>query len=341
MAWNDRQPDDFPPERLYRMNEWNRLRQLRDVDVGSLVTLLALLRAQSVSGAARRLGITQPAMSRALERLRLLLGDPLLVRVGNAMTLSPRARSLLPDLENVVETVGTILSCEGPFDPASIRRNVRIACNEYTQVVLAPTVVAHVAASAPGMVVRFVAASDSTVLRHLEDGSVDLMVAAGRRDGTKPALTLPDSLHDLLLYRENFVCLRRKGRAASGKALSLGDFLGSRHLDVAPSEATISVAILDEVAARAGGVRSVGATVSSALSVPSIIAGTDMMSFLPRHMAGTLARHADVEVVELAFDVSEIDVTLYWHNVTHRDPPMQWLREELTRCVQRSVGVIP
>lgn len=322
------------------MNEWTQLRQLRDVDVGSLVTLLALLRAQSVSGAAKKLGITQPAMSRALERLRILLGDPLLVRVGNAMALSPRARTLLPDLEHVVETVGTILSREGPFEAASIRRNVRIACNEYTQIVLAPAVVEHVAASAPGMVVRFVAAGDMSVLRQLEDGTVDLMVAAGRRDGSKPALALPDSLHDRLLYREDFVCLRRKGHAAAGGALSLADFLGSRHLDVAPSEATISVAILNDVAARAGGGRRVGATVSSALSVPSIVAGTDMMSFLPRHMANALARHTGVEIVELAFDVSEIDVTLYWHNVTHRDPPMQWLREELKRCVQRCVGVV-
>ncbi|MBL8352516.1 MAG: LysR family transcriptional regulator [Burkholderiaceae bacterium] len=322
------------------MNEWARLRQLRDVDVGSLVTLLALLRAQSVSGAAAKLGITQPAMSRALERLRAMLGDPLLVRVGNAMTLSPRARSILPDLEHVIEAVGVILSSEGPFDPASIKRKLQIACNEYTQIVLATAVVSHIAALAPGMVIRFVAASDSTVLRHLEDGSVDLMVAAGRRDGTKPALAVPDSLHDVLLYRENFVCLRRKDPAASGEALSLADFLATRHLDVAPSETTISVALLNEAAARHGGVRSVGATVSSALCVPSIVASADMVSFLPRHMACALPHHAEVELVELAFDVPEIDVTLYWHNVTHRDPPMQWLRGELTRCVQRAVGVI-
>ena len=309
-------------------HERDRLQRLRDADLNDLLVLSLLLATQGVSKTADKLELSQPAVSRTLERLREMFDDPLLVRSGNAMVLTPRGRNLLPLVEEFLRSATRVLAGDAPEGPASFRREVRIGCSEYVQISVAP-LLPRIRAEAPGLRINFLPML-GTEHAHagLAAGTVDLMV--GMMTETLALLRIEH------LYSERFICLmRRPSAGATVPELSFQDFCERPHLDVSPTGRQVLGARIDSTAHRLGGRRNVVSTISSFVAAPLVVRETDLICLIPERIAARLQLPADIAVVPLGFPPPTLDIVMYWHNVTDQDVVCSWLRkrfaEELAR----------
>lgn len=306
------------------MTTLNRLRQIGDTDLNALLKLAVLLRTQSVSKTADYFGISQPAMSRVLERLRHTFADPLLVRTGNAMLLTVRGRQLSPMLEHLLERADELLEPSTAFDPATLARRFAIGCNDHVQVGLIPYLMPVLRREAPNAALDFKPATAVDTGQRMASGQVDILIGSAT-DGAA-------TLRSQTLYTEDFVCLMRAEGAAASRPLSFERFCSMPHLDVSPTGLGILSRRVDQAAAALGGSRRVNCMVSCYASAPLIIGDTDMICVLPRRIAHQLRLPPGVAVVELDFPAPTMEVLMYWHNVTHHDPACQWLRRTVADC---------
>ena len=218
------------------------LKTLRAHDLNQLTVLQALLATQSVTRAAQQLDLSQPALSKSLDRLRRQFDDPLLVRDGNRMRLTPRAQQLLPLLDAVLGQLAGVFAVAGPFDPALARGRVRIGANDYVQLVLGGRLLRRVRERAPQVVLDFRPVGMLHPEQLLVDGLVDIVI------GPKwPNL----SLRWQSLYRDPFVCLAGPERSDLPATLQVADFSAQAHLDVSPSGIGMLRTMIDR-AGRAG-----------------------------------------------------------------------------------------
>lgn len=299
------------------MNLPGPLGALRAHDLNQLELLLALLATRGVTQAANRLGLTQPAASKQLEKLRAAFADPLLVREGNRMVLTPRAQALLPQVEEALAAVSRVFAAQGPFDPAVARGRLRIGANDYVQAVLGGALLRRLRERAPGLVAEFRPVGMLHPEQLLGDGVVDLVVGP-----QWPNL----ALRDQRLYRDPFVCVLDGGARRPPRALDAAAFAALPMIDVSPS----GTGMLRTLIERALGPvrRQVVATASSFLALPQLLRGTTLAALVPQRLlalypAGALQR------VELDFELPAYEVSLWWHNSTHADPLQRWLRAQL------------
>lgn len=173
-------------------------------DLSLIATLDALLQEVSVTKAARRMGLSTPAMSHALGRIRERLGDPLLVRAGRGMVLTPRAEALRPRVRSLVAEAAQTFEAERPFSAGQLRRSFLVHATDHVVTVIGTELDRALAAEAPGVVLRFVpnVAEDAAVLR---DGTADLAVGIYN--------TLPPEVRTRQLLTDRFVCVVREGDA--------------------------------------------------------------------------------------------------------------------------------
>src|SRR5262245_18228673 len=200
-----------------------RLRWLPGMDVNLLIALDGLLREAHVTRAARRVGLSQSAMSHALARLRRVLDDPLLVRTSRGMTLSPRAQRMAAPLAEALAALDGVVGAPAPFEPRELQREFRIAAIDCAQLVIVPALQTAVAKSAPGVELVGMLFGDS-VERGLADGSIDLAIGL-RRDAP--------SFGQIDLLLERFVCVVRQRRRV-GKTLSVKRYAAMPHVLVSP-----------------------------------------------------------------------------------------------------------
>eukprot|EP01037_Dinobryon_pediforme_P030705 gene30705-34890_t len=194
------------------------------LDLNLLPPLGALLRRRNVTRAAVDVGLSQPAMSRALSRLRDLIGDPLLVRGGGGLQLTPRAAALLPKVEAALNDVRALFH-EPAFDPAAERRVIRMAASDAQTVLLAPAIMARLAREAPGLSLRMESYGPDLVSR-LERGDIDLAFALSTTPLPPGALSEPVSDDRLAL-------VMRRGHPAADRDWVLADYAAYDHVVVA------------------------------------------------------------------------------------------------------------
>ena len=175
--------------------------KLAAVDLNLLVALKALLGERHVTRAARQLGLSQSATSHALARLRALYGDPLLVRSGRALELTPRAVVLLPQIERGLGELQASLSGQEGFDPRRARLPLRIGATDYPQALLSAPLLSRLRAEAPGVVLQITSYPD--LREQLESGAIDVAITVKTK--------LPDVFAQQLLFSDGFVCVLRKG----------------------------------------------------------------------------------------------------------------------------------
>ena len=194
-------------------------------DLSLLLTIDALLQEGNVTLAARRLGLSTPAASHALARIRERLGDPLLVRTGRSMTLTPRAEELRPLVRNLVEEATRVLSLPGSFEASALSRTFTIFATDQALLVLGPSVDRLARAEAPDVTLRFLpsVADDWIPLR---DGTADLSVCL-------PG-PFPPEFRTRPLLTERFVCVVRRDHPRVGRRLTLDKYLALEHIVVAP-----------------------------------------------------------------------------------------------------------
>ncbi len=301
-----------------------RMRQthLSAVDLNLLVAFEALMREQSVSRAAQEMGLSQPAMSRTLSRLRDLFEDPLLVRMGHRMVATPKALDLVAPVNTALAAVRRTLEPAEAFDPATARREFRICAFDTTQAVVLPRLLARLAGDAPGVdVVTAPLHSNPETFRQLAADQRDL--AIGRFE------TVPEGVRCAPLYRDRIVCLAREGHPRVRSRLTLKRYLAEAHLAPESESSVDRPFTIDALLAKEGLTRRVVCTVENLAMAPFVVARSDLLCTAPGETIAPFARGLGLRVFEPPFDAPSFDLQLAWHERSERDEGHAWLRQAL------------
>ena len=287
------------------------------VDLNLLVVLDALLDEQNVTRAARRLGLSQPAVSAALGRLRDAVGDPLFTRVSRGLAPTPRALALAPGVKRVVQDAQDLLKPER-FDPAEATGRVAIATTDSVQLTLGIPFLTRLRAEAPRLVLDMHSIGFSDMPARLERGDLDLAI-------TIPEFA-PESLQSRSLYRERYVGAARKGHPFLRGKRTPERFCRYDHILVNPRGGTARGPVDDAVEAL-GLSRRIGLVVSSFLVLPFALAASDLIVTLPESLVAELRQ--GLSVFELPFALPAIHHKALWHPRVQNDARHRWLREQL------------
>ncbi len=299
---------------------------LASIDLNLLLALDALLRERSVTQAAEQMGLSQPAMSRALARLRVLFDDPILVRSGHRMTPTPRALAIATPLRTALESIRATLEPPGEFDPRTARRRFVLSALDTTQAVVLPPLLDAIEREAPGVeVATGPLASAERTFAELESGERDL--AIGRFE------TPPHGIRRADFYRDRVVCLARRDHPRIGKRLTLKRYLAEGHL-VAESMASVERPFtIDGLLAGRGLVRRIVCRVENLAIAPFVVARTDLIASGPARTVGRFASGLGVRMFTPPFGMPDLDLHLVWHERYHEDPGHRWLRKTLAALV--------
>ncbi len=296
---------------------------LAGIDLNLLLVLDALLEERHVTRAAKRLGLTQPACSHALGRLRVALGDPLLVRgPRGSMMPTTRAETLAPGLREALRGLAGALRGSAPWRPKDARRSFRIACGDYAELVLFAPLVRRLAKVAPGIGVWMtqLSLSREDMVAQLASGAADLAIGPPRRDW-------PEGVFARTLFEERFRCVMRKGHRAAKEKLTLARYCALSHLLVSPRGTPGS--LVDDALAALGKTRRVVAGIPHFAVAPHVVAGSDLVATLGTHVVDACAGSLGLEVRPLPFEVPPFAITMTWHERVHRDPVQLWLRDQI------------
>lgn len=293
-------------------------RDLAGVDLNLLVALDSLLETRSVKRAAARIALSPSATSHALARLRDLLGDPVLVRAGREMVLTPRAESLRPRLRRLLEETDALLRFSDAVDPATLRRAFAIAATDYAEMIAVRAVSDRLAEIAPGVDLHCRALGGDAVDR-LRGGDYELAI------GVFPEL--PPDFERAHLLHEEFVCVLRRGHRALRRKLTPEVYAGLDHVLIAPRGQPRGV--VDAYLERRGLSRRVARTVATFEVAPRLVASSDFVLTLSRRVADRLAAELDLAIREPPIDLPGFDLVMLWHRRMTDDPGHRWLRERL------------
>lgn len=296
---------------------------IRNIDLNLLVALDALLAERSVSRAAVRLHLSQPAASALLARLRELFGDPLLLRSARGMLPTPRALELLGPVKQVLDEIEAIVQPRAAFDPASASLTFTLSASDYVEYALLPKLVDYLEHKAPGVRLEVRSLDLQLVPMQMESGEVDLCIT-----GLQNAAP---GLHLRPLYTERLVSVVRRDHPGVGARLTLDKFCSLEHIQVSVRGSGFSTHI-DAALAALGRKRRARLAVPHFLLVPEIVARSDMISALPERLARGYAKQ--LRIFEPPVELQKFTVGEMWHERNERDPAQQWLRDVLVELAQ-------
>jgi LysR family nod box-dependent transcriptional activator len=290
---------------------------LHRLDLNLLVALDALLAEQSVTRAASRLFVSQPAMSGALTRLREHFQDELVVRAGRAMVLTPFGASLAPRVAELLADIQTVARSRPGFDPATTDRIFTIVASEYLLSVFMPHVSARILERAPGVLVNMqLRALDHE--QRMAAGQIDAMLTVG-------GLSLVNH-PTATLFADEYVCIAWQGNTEVGEVLTMESFLACRHAVRAMTRDTSQT--LEEGWLRMQGhQRKVALRVPSFEALPRVVLGTNLIAPMQRRLAEAAARHYPIRILEHPAKPPPLAAVLQWPSFREGDAGNKWLRE--------------
>jgi DNA-binding transcriptional LysR family regulator len=306
---------------------------LSAVDLNLLPLLHAVLETRSVKAAARRVGLSPSASSHALGRLRTLLDDPLLVRAGRQMQLTPRAERLRPRVQRLVDELGRVLQRDEAIAPARLRRPFTLGAGDLVELVLLAPLGRRLAAAAPG-VDLYGARIEPDVTAQVREGRSDVVV--GVFDDQ------PDDIRTVTLLRDRFVCLLRADHPVLSGRLTTRRYAALDHLLVAPRG--VPRGVVDRLLEAQGLRRRVARTVSSFVVAPHVVAGSDLVLTVSELVARRFAAPLGLAVRPPPLPLPGYALRMAWHRRVDADPAHAWLRQqviEVAAAARASVGKEP
>ena len=293
---------------------------MREVNIASLdlnlvPALDSLLRRRNVTRAAADVGLSQPAMSRALARLRDVLGDPLLVRTRTGYALTPRARALEPQVTSAMRDLRGLFQIPA-FDPGTERRTVRLAAADMQTVILLPGVMARLAREAPGVDLR-VEGYGPDPLQRLETGALDLAFALS-------STPLPPGAYSEPVGEDRLTLVMRCQHPHAQRSWSLTDYGASLHVGVALLGDGRSD--IDAILAAAGVSRRIGLVTPHFMAALAVVAATDMVTTVSGSLARRFATTLGLVLHEPPFAETRLPMTLICSHVRAADPFLAWFR---------------
>lgn len=307
--------------------------RLNRFDLNLLLALDALLRERSVTRAAVRLYVSQPAMSAALAKLRDYFRDPLLVRVGRDLELTPRGRSLREPIQQMLQHAHTVLGSRALFDPPTEKRTFRILCPDYISPWVMPAILRRMEKWAPGMRIE-VQRPSAAGLSSLGQGDFDLLLAIDAPESSSPQV-LPESLCSAFVVGLRYMCLVAIVNPEVADSLSREQYLRLPHI-IARFGGQFST-VEDHAHDHCNASLDIRAVTENVLELPYLVAGTPYLAVTLEPLARALRTSARLRVLELPEGVmptSRLD--MMWHRSFQSDPGHAWLRGIiLNECAAR------
>jgi DNA-binding transcriptional LysR family regulator len=296
------------------------------LDLKLLQLFDVLYTTRSVTRAADILDQSQPTMSIWLGKLRRHLHDPLFVRTPAGMQPTPQADLLIGQAREILESLRRLSDWEPTFIPATALRRFRICMTDASHITLLPQLLAHVRAVAPN--VRLEAARiDGNTAHALESGEADLAL------GYIP--WLESGIYQQTLFPQNWVCLANSSHPRIGKTLSLAQYKDEAHIGIV---AGTGYQLLESALHAKRIQRNVVLELPGFLGLVRIVATTDLIVTLPRHIGETLAKVGGLRVFDCPVPIPTFTVKQHWHARYHNDPANRWLRGIIaTLFMQRAV----
>ncbi len=296
------------------------------VDLNLMVYLDVLLRERNVTRAAEQLGITQPAMSNGLRRLRKLFGDPLLIRTSEGMTPTERALELQPLIRDALLAMEKTIQPKEKFDPQNSQRVFRIMASDYAESTLIPLVLKQVRSLAPYVTLDVLTPSDVS-FHDVEQGWIDM--AINRFD------SLPQSFYQSRVWQDDFSCVVSKENPIL-KNFTLDSYLEAQHIWASKTGMGIGVGVnpedvqrlgwVDEALAAVGKKRKISVFTRHYQVAMFLSAQNDLIATLPSRLADIERFNSSLAVVRPPFEIPPFDLSMAWSPLLHHDSAHQWLR---------------
>jgi DNA-binding transcriptional LysR family regulator len=296
---------------------------IRAVDLNLLKAFDALISERAVTRAAGRIGLSQPAMSHALSRLRGLFADDLFVRTPTGMEPTARAREIAPLVSAAIEHIEAALNLGIGFDPAKSTGIFTAGMAEYAEVALVGRLAAAFAEQAPRATLRLVPLSGADAAEQLERGMIDVAIAHLR--------ALPTTIESQILMRDPFVVVARQGHPLAAEPLSIEGYAAQSHILVSPRGDTSGA--IDRILVDFGLRRRISLLVATYLAVPVALAASDLIATVPSRTARQIAATAEIEILPLPIDLS-MTVSMAWHRRAASEPAQAWFRALLVDAAQ-------
>jgi LysR family transcriptional activator of mexEF-oprN operon len=295
---------------------------LRNLDLNLLTVFATIMAERSVTRAGERLGLSQPATSGALARLRDAFRDPLFIRTGRAFEPTARALALMERLGPALETLAEAVAPAVPFDPAIDRRDFRIACQDDIAIPLLPRLMPVLGAEAPLCTLTVRRADWKTAPAQLEKAEVSIVLGFMADD-------LPANAKRRVVVNGHFMVLRAD---SDPEPISLDAYCARPHVLVTPAgdlrgRADIALEAL-------GRSRRVVLGLTDFALLPSVLAGTDLVATVPDFVAETLAVQGGLRIDPTPFDPPPAVITMAWRGATDGDPAERWLRRQIVSALK-------
>ncbi|MDD0999231.1 LysR substrate-binding domain-containing protein [Pseudomonas sp. TNT2022 ID1044] len=297
-------------------------------DLNLLPVFMALMEERSVTRAAVRLGITQPALSNALNRLRDTLRDPLFIRERYGIKPTQFAEEIAPVILETLARLDEVIIGRQHFDPATSTRQFNIAPNSFVEIVLMPRIIAKLRQQAPGVKVSLTPYGNDLTETGVISGTTDM--ALGR------IIDPPDNLIVQHLMDDGLACVVRADHPDIADSLSREQYEQLRHVNVLPP-GRMRVGLFQALE-RQGLRRDLAISVTHFLAVPEIIAVTDYCATLPRLICRQIAKDPRLKIVPSPVDLGSFPVEIAWHVRYRQDPAHQWLRQLLVETASELTG---
>jgi DNA-binding transcriptional LysR family regulator len=292
---------------------------LRDIDLNLLVIFYQLLIDRRVSTTADKLGLSQPAISNSLKRLRTLLKDELFVRTARGMEPTPYALHLIEPIGYALSTLQNALNQRDSFDPATSERTFTLGVTDIGEIYFMPTLMAMLSNEAPNIKISTLRHNTGHLSDDMAAGNVDIAI------GLLPSLTT--GFFQRRLFKQRYVCLFRQGHPTARNPISLAQYKSLPHVGVTSTNTGHSE--VDEWMTRKGISRDIHLHVPHFVAVGHILQSSDLIATVPERFAQKCSGPFQLETSPLPFKLPEIAINLFWHAKYNREPANMWLRQRI------------
>jgi len=310
------------------------VKALHRIDLNLLVYLDVLLRECNVTQAANQLGLSQPAMSNGLRRLRDLFNDPLLVRTSDGMTPTARALELEPLVRDILSGVERAIQPTAEFDPTDAKQVIRVMASDYAESTLFPAVMQTLREQAPGLTLDVMTPSDVSFL-DVERGKIDLVI--NRFD------QMPQSFHQITLWTDTFTCLMNKDNPIL-EHFDLDSYLAASHIWVSKTGMGVGVGVDPDDVQRLGWVdhaldamgkkRNIRVFTRHYQAAMTLAEQNDLIVTLPTRATWLKKDNPRVVVRDCPFDVPPLELKMAWSPLLQHNPAHRWIRQLITQIAR-------
>ena len=295
---------------------------LRAIDATVLLVFLGVMRHRKATLVAQEMGLTQPAVSHALKRLRAIYGDPLFLRRAHGLEPTARAKELEPQIQEIVHSLSSTLAGVEPFDPAHAEHTFRIAAFDFEQTGVIQDMISLVRDTNPNIRVQVFPYYNDDAIAALDRGQVDLAIGYFRDPFDRI-----EAENAQLLYRDRYVAVGRKDHPILSNDLTLETYARADHLLVSPNGASRSM--VDDALSLSELSRTIKVAVPSLLSGISIVERSELIVTLPNRVAQSLNSRFDISFRPLPRQIVGFDIFTVRHDRNQNSPAITWIVDTL------------